>query len=476
MARDQISLTSLWNIKKEFLSKVLFLALTFAFMTGTQALWRSLKSAVFSKIVGATLVNSAKLYSIFFMIPLIMVYSKLVDMLQRHQMVYVFTLFHAIGGLGFTYLLAHPTYGVANTVADKGRIVGWAFYFFMESFSAFLATTFWAFANSVNKPNDARNHYGIFVIGSKLGGIFTAGLMWLTLTVCMDRVGYFASFPNFDDQVVIPGLLFFGSLLLFCAAGCIYTMMVTVPGYYMHGYEAVYQLEKKRDKEEPMSWLQSLSKSLEGVYIIATQPYVLGIFMLSLFHDTVMVILDYRVLVTADKAHKTVGALAQFYSLQFLMMHTLGLAIALFGTSFIMRNLGTRLALLVHPIVSLVIAGLTFFFPDPVTFSLCFVTLRASNYGLNHPVREQLYIPTTKQIKFKSKAWTDAFGTRIAKSTGASFNIFADWAYPIMSTRISSAFSAGISVAWIGVSYLLGITLQHAINRKRVIGEEHNSK
>src|SRR5271154_6898312 len=151
------SFKSLWGIKPEFRLKVFYLSLTFLLMSSCLVIWRPLKMAVFSKMVGAYLVPDAKLYSLFIVIPLILIYSKLVDWLRRHHLLYCFTAFHALGGIIFAYLLAHPAYGIANTEINSNRILGWAFYFFMESFDAFFSTTFWSFADSVNSPKDAKN-------------------------------------------------------------------------------------------------------------------------------------------------------------------------------------------------------------------------------------------------------------------------------------------------------------------------------
>ncbi|MDQ5941175.1 MAG: antiporter, family, partial [Candidatus Dependentiae bacterium] len=111
-----MGISSLWSVKSEFRLKVGLLALTFAFLTATQAIWRSLKVSVFAKIVGAAYVPDAKIYSLLLMIPIILCYSKLVDVLRRHQLMYVFTIMHSVGGFIFAYLLLHPTLGIANTI------------------------------------------------------------------------------------------------------------------------------------------------------------------------------------------------------------------------------------------------------------------------------------------------------------------------------------------------------------------------
>jgi AAA family ATP:ADP antiporter len=99
------------------------------------------------------------------------------------------------------------------------------------------------------------------------------------------------------------------------------------------------------------------------------------------------------------------------------------------------------------------------------------VGLRAGNYALNHPTREVLYIPTTKEIKFKAKAWTDAFGSRIAKSFGSIFNASLQNISAATALVSSVGLCLGLTSVWIVITYFLGRTLQYTIDNKKIIGE-----
>jgi len=460
-SRPASSAVSLWSVEKEFRSKVFFLTATFFLLTGCQAIWRPLKASIFSKIVGAEFTPDAKLYTLVLLIPLVIFYSYLVDILRRHQLLYCFTLFHAVGGLIFSVLLAHPVYGIANTAQHPSRLVGWAFYLMMESFSAFLSATFWSFANSVNKPKDARKFYGIFVSGSKVGGVFAAGTLYLSITC-----------SSLADSVLLPAYLLIGSIMLFCASGCIYLLMKRVPGYYMHGYEAVYQVEKKRKEKEEgkVSLWERFKRSFSGLSIVINNSYVLGIFSLVLFYDIMSSIFDYRVLRMADAANPTAGGLAAYYALYYLCMHASGFFISLFGTMPIQRLIGVRASLFIFPLLSIVLILSAYFLPYAKVLFVVLVLLRALNYAFNHPTREVLYIPTTKDIKFKAKAWTDAFGSRIAKGTGSLFNKAANSLSSNMAILASTGINTGLALIWLTVVYFLGKRFQEATSRKQVIG------
>src|SRR5262249_34892681 len=116
------------------------------------------------------------------LIPAILLYSFLVDRLRRYHLLYVYSIFYGIVGLIFCFFLSHTTIGLINSIAIPYRIFGWLFYFFVEGYSPFVVSVFWAFANSVTDPAEAKNNYGLMVSGSKLGGMVSAGLAWMILS------------------------------------------------------------------------------------------------------------------------------------------------------------------------------------------------------------------------------------------------------------------------------------------------------
>jgi AAA family ATP:ADP antiporter len=416
--------------------------------------------AVFSKMVGAHLIPDAKLYSLCFVIPLILVYSRLVDWMRRHHLLYCFLIFHGLGGLLFYFLLSHPVYGIYNTHTSPNRLVGWFFYFFMESFDAFFATTFWSFADSINNPKDAKNYYGFLVAGSKIGGILSAGCLYFFLQAA----------TTIQQITLLPNALLAGSFFLLVAGGIIFCLVLNVSDNYMHGYEMAYQYEKHKKQETKTFW-ESFKSSFDGLFIIIKNPYVLGIFSLVIFCEIFVVIFDYWMVLYADKSHHSIGAMTAFYASYYFMMNLIGLGISLFGTTPILRFLGLRSSLFVFPILCIGLFVTTFLSPTTAVFYWIVVALRAFNYALNHPTREVLYIPTTKAIKYKAKAWTDAFGSRIAKSMGSLFNVSLKGVPQAFALLSSLSLCLGLASFWIVIAYFLGRTLQDAIEHQKVIGE-----
>ena len=96
--------------------------------------------------------------------------------------------------------------------------------------------------------------------------------------------------------------------------------------------------------------------------------------------------------------------------------------------------------------------------------------MKAVNYAFSWPVREGLYIPTVKEIKFKSKSWIDAFGSKFAKSSGASFNLFAESLGTAMFIPAHAAFFICVIGLWTLTAWLLGSRFEKAVKNNEVIG------
>ena len=455
-----------WGIKQEFRLKVLFLTTAFAMLMACQAIWRPLKSAVFISMVGAKNIPIAKILLLFPIMILILIYSKLVDWLRRHHLFYWFAISHAIVGIILFFLLKHPVYGLANTVKSSSRLLGWGHYFFMESFGAFMSAVFWSFANSVNKPKDAKNYYSLFVAGAKIGGIIGASAL-------LAAAIFVGGNAKYGDVSMIANFTLAGSILLLLAAGAIYLLMKHVPGYMMHGYEAAYQFEKQTAKAEAKSKTKkslktSLWESVEGVWLIIKNPYVFGILGMILSYEVISAILDYLFALAAEGSSTGAVGIAAYYALYTLMMHSIGFLIAIFGTAPIQRFLGIRFSLFICPTLTLLTLIAVFIFPSAQVIFLAVVFSRALNYGLNHPTREALFIPTTKAIKFKAKAWTDAFGSRMGKAGGSFLNKFV----LLGLARLSSVIGLVIAAGWLLVAYVLGKKFQETVDQNKVIGTE----
>lgn len=460
--------------------KLIYMAAGFALTIAGYTLIKELKDAFFVGIVGADQLWLAKQLTLFMLIPLVFIYSKLVDRLRRHQLLYVYTILYGVLGLVIAWFLGHPDIGIANTDTSAYRYFGWFLYFLFEGYSPFVVSLFWAFNNSVSDPEEAKRSYPIVTIASKAGGAFTAGAAWLLL-------GFGGNYLS--DVLSHQILLIFASLLLLAVPVVIYFMMKNVPGRFLHGYEAVYKVEKEKSRQEKKMAVSAsfgdktvgfFKGMVNGITMFFKYPYVVGIFGMIFFYELLNVVLNYHRIMFVRSVTKSLTSLSASLFLTIFYMHIVGIFIAYFGTRTLIKKLGERRCLILIPALAgvlLLCFMLNYLFNYPIMsgpafLSIVYIVIRSINYGFSYPLRESLYIPTVKEVKFKSKSWIDSTGSKLAKATGAFFYGYTSFAVPgtMAFFNVYSAFFGGIVGLWLLVAHFLGRRYEWAIEHNEVIG------
>lgn len=445
--------------------KLLMLTVVYFLIIASYTVVQAMKDAIFLRIVGEEFLGWVSVASIFVLIPAILFYSYLVDRIRRYQLLYIYAAFYGAIGLVFAYFIGDPVIGIANTDASPYRLFGWLFYFFIQGYSPFIVSLFWAFSNSVTNPKQAKDTYGLMVSGSKLGGTLSALYAWyLFSSAPLNTTGVY----EYQSLMIMS----FGILLLVPIA--VFIMRKVVPGRHLHGYEAVYTLQKKQEKEKKKASL------FDGLKVMLKQPYVLGIFSMIFFYEVIHQVVNYQRLLFANQELKHISSLSSKLFSQMFFVHFIGFLISLLGTNVLLRRLGERKCLFLIPaatgaLVFVYTMNNTFNIFDSVSFvSFVFIALKSINYAISYPIRESLYIPTVKDIKFKSKSWIDSFGSRFSKAFGGSFNIF--------SKSLHSSFGLGaflfaqyiffgvMVIMWLISALLLGKKYQKTVENNEVIG------
>ncbi len=204
----------------------------------------------------------------------------------------------------------------------------------------------------------------------------------------------------------------------------------------------------------------------------------MGIFSMLFLYEIINVVLSYQRIVVAQAGCGLSVFAGRLFGLAF-SYHLIGLFIAFFGTNALLRLLGERRCLIFIPLVMGVFLGIYIMVGAGSFAALWFVFIgtRSLNYAFFYPVRESLYIPTVKVIKFQSKAWIDSFGTKFAKAIGAQVSvsvtkIAAIWGARAASVTLGGLFACVIGI-WTVVAWAMGARYSKAIENNEVIGAEN---
>ena len=182
-------------------------------------------------------------------------------------------------------------------------------------------------------------------------------------------------------------------------------------------------------------------------------------------------------LAVMSPAYESELALAKFLASYGVSVNLVSFLMALLGTSYIIRRLGLRLTLLVYPIafaITLVLLLGYFYLGLPTATALLWATfaamviIKAMGYAVNNPTKEMMYIPTSKDAKFKSKGWIDTFGSRFAKSGGAQVsNAFKHTLDELM--LYGTLFGFGLIGLWFFAAMYVGKKNQKLIKENAVV-------
>jgi ATP:ADP antiporter, AAA family len=160
------------------------------------------------------------------------------------------------------------------------------------------------------------------------------------------------------------------------------------------------------------------------------------------------------------------------------IFHFIGLIIVLVGTRTLVIWLGERRSLIAIPaLLGLAVTYYlitVYYFPTWTMFaaSAAFLFMRAINYAFASPLRESLYIPTTKAVKFKTKSWIDSFGAKISKATGSYYNLAIRGVPASIVFNVHIAFFAVVLVLWGIMAHFLGKRFETAVKNNELIGAE----
>jgi AAA family ATP:ADP antiporter len=426
------------NLEGNELKKFLLLASIFLFLIGVYWLLRSVKDSILASTVGITYQPVAKMLSLCFLIPLILFYSKLVDIFKKHHLFYLIAGVYAVFFVVAAYLLGRPGIGLSNTVEDPSRFIGWACYLGIESFGSLMVSLFWSLVASSTSPESAKKGYPLIIFGAQFGSI--TGPLLVTKA----------------DTIGVNGLVYMGSV------GIVMTMILL--SVYIKAVPA-----ELTGLDEPTTKAgEKKTGMLEGLKLLFRFKYVAGIFCVATFYEVVGTILDFQMKLLARQAYTSPETFAHFMGIFGIGCNTLTLLFSLVGTGFIMKKWGLTFCIVLFPIAVGCVVIFVYFFSSMWVLFGGLIVIRCFTYALNNPAKEIMYIPTSKDIKFKTKGWIDMFGARSMKATGSAINnVFKGSTQSLL--LYGTLISLCIVFVWIFIASFVGKTFESLTKENKIL-------
>jgi AAA family ATP:ADP antiporter len=365
----------------------------------------------------------AKVLNMFVAVAAVAVFSLLSRTLQRERLTAAFCLFFVVTFALYALILD----GAAGSTV-------WSFYLYGDLYSTLMVATFFAFLNDSVRPDSAKRLYGLIGLGGVSGGWFgtevlrawirelTSGQwMWICLGVTL-LIGVIALLagrllaPNDPDPVAAP-----------------------TPG------------------ADPTSGGEKAGNAaLEGARLVFRSPYLLSVVAIVGLYEMVSTIMDFQF--SATVAHYTSGdELKQQFASVFAFTNRFAFFVQLFLTSFVMSRWGVGVALLFLPVAALLGSGAFLVAPILLVGSALNTADGGFAYSINQSAKEALYVPTTREEKYKAKAFIDMFVQRFAKAMAVGLSLaITTFVSGFDSLRWLSLLTIAILVLWIAAARYAG--------------------
>ena len=377
---------------------------------------------------------------------------------------------YAAAGMAVLLMVLVPAYGALASRVDRVRLISWVTVFFVSNlviffvllragvphlgvafflwigiFNLMVVAQFWAFANDVYAPGQGRRLFGIVGFGSSMGAI-AGGLAAKPL---IDRMG-----------TQVPMLVAAGVLAL----TIVLTRIVNTREHVAHDVGG-----RPVDERAPLSARGAFRLVFSERYLLLIAALVLvynavntnGEYILG---KTVKAYVESHVVISpganADEAVKK--GIDEFYAGFYTWVNWIGAAIQLLLVGRILKRFGPRIALFVLPLISLGGYGMI----ATAALSPALVGLirkvkiaeNATDYSLYTTTRQALFLPTSRDAKYKAKAAIDTFFVRFGDVLSAGLVLLGTTL--ALTPRSFAAVNIGLIVLWLLLVVAIGIRYQ----------------
>ena len=381
---------------------------------------------------------------------LVPAYGVLASRLPRKRLIQVVTLFFAACLVGFRFAAA----------ADIPYL-GVAFFLWVGIFNLMVIAQFWAFANDLYTPEQGKRLFAIVAFGASFGAVSGS---WIA--------GRIIGPVGIENMLLVAAVLLVTSLAL------------------VQSVERRWRRERPRvartgaDATAPPVQAEETIGGKEGGFrLVLRDRYLTAIAVLLLLLNWVNTTGEY---ILGRVVSRTAGALVsagqaggltegqwigKFYADFFTVVNIVGVLAQLFLVSRILKYLGVRTALMILPVIAFGGYTLLAFVPSLSVVRWVKTAENATDYSLNNTVRQVLFLPLSREEKYKAKQAIDSFFVRVGDALSALL-VFVGTAWLSFETRDFALVNLVLVTGWIAVAWWIGRENARRVATGRSTGPE----
>jgi AAA family ATP:ADP antiporter len=357
------------------------------------------------------------------LIIIVPIYSALADRVSRVALINGVTLFF-IADLAAFFIASRA--GVA---------VGVPFFIWVGIFNLVVIAQLWAFANDLYTVEQGERLFPMVGVGASMGAI----------------AGSFITGRLVREHGPYPFMVVAAILLALC-------MLIT---------NVIHRREKGHAGERAAhirGEARAGAEGRNGFALVLSDGYLLLIAGLMVVSNLVNTTGEYILAETVSKiAERAAGAdtagqqrvIGGFYGNFYTWVNLMSALLQAFIVSRVYRYLGIRSALLVLPIVALTGYAALAALPLLGVIKTAKITENSLDYSLQNTTRNALYLPTSREVKYKAKQANDAFFVRVGDVLSAGL-VFAGLNWLGFAPRQFAIVNVILVLGWLGIAVALG--------------------
>ncbi len=400
---------------------------------------------------GAEVKSYLSAIMVFLLLGAVKLYAVLAEKFPRRKLINIVNIFF-IGCMIVFYLLAQAGLTSFFTIGGVEFGLGVLFFLWVGMFNVMVVAQFWSFANDIYTPQEGKRLFAIVAFGASSGAV--AG-SWIAGQL-IDVLGLY--------QLLIAASVFLGLSLIIT--------------------NIVDQREKLRGvaKKSAGAMEEEPAMDKDGAFkLVFSNKYLLMIAVLILILNWVNTngeyILGRMVSETAQNLAAQQGPdfsegdyIGKFYGNFFTGVNFLGMVIQLFLVSRILKYFGIRIAILILPVIAMGGYMILAFFPILNIVRWMKTAENATDYSLQNTVRHALFLPTSREEKYKAKQAIDSFFHRSGDVFSALL-VFVGVSFLDFSTKGFAFVNIALVAVWIWLAVQIGKE-----NQVRVAASEAEQK
>lgn len=374
---------------------------------------------------GAELKSYASAFQVILLVAVLRFYAWIAGRFPRRTLMNAVYLFF-MGCMVLFYLI----------LITVGSLSGLLFFLWVGIFSLVVIAQFWSYANDIYTPEEGKRLFVLLAFGASSGGVF--GPMLANLVIKL--VGL--------NQLLLVSVSILGISLL------------------LINFIDRRLVERKVERAAAAAKAAEPEFSKDGALaVVFRNRYLLLIALLILAVNWMNTSGEYILGKGVQQAAAAISAgdvaaqksfIGDFYSRYFTIVGTVALVFQLFVVSRIIKYLGIRVAILILPAVALGGYSVIALFPVLAVMFKAKIAENSIDYSLNNTVRHMLFLPTSREEKYKAKVAIDSLFVRSGDVLSAGL-VFVGVTWLSAGIRFFAFFNLFLALACLLLAIAIGL-------------------